>query len=223
MFRRRRMFWSWTRWFCFGIAAACFTWCGWVWLEQRWHQSADGEMFDESIHKSTEAAPPPSPQPSPEPSPAPREKIKGPIATLKIERLKVAGYVEEGFDARTLRNAIGHAPHSARPGEKGNIVLAGHRDTFFSGLQDAKLGDQITLQALDGRKFGYRISRIFIVDPTARWVMKSSPDRSMLTLITCYPFRYVGSAPKRLIVQAQPTGPLKTNTKLAQANLLERN
>ena len=121
----------------------------------------------------------------------------------------MSGIVEEGLDAKTLKNAIGMSLTSAQPGERGNVVLAAHRDTFFAGLRNAKKGDVVVLSTTDGKKHRYRISKTFVVDPSAHWVMNSSPKKKMLTLITCYPFRYVGSAPQRFIVQAEPVDDLK--------------
>lgn len=141
--------------------------------------------------------------------PAPKETSpaigKGrPLARLSIARLGVFGFVEEGFDARTLSRGIGLRPNGPRPGEPGNIVLAAHRDTHFAGLKNARIGDKILIQTRDGRTYPYAISRLFVVKPSDEWVLHSSPGSNMLTLITCYPFRFVGSAPNRFVVQAEP-------------------
>lgn len=183
------------RWFFLSISLACFALSGWLWLDQRIHQAEAGQLFS--------AAPPGALSPTPPALPAPAPPA-GPVARLEIARLGVEGFVEVGLDAGTLRRAIGLSPHGARPGEPGNVVLAAHRDTFFSGLRGARAGDLIKLQTPGGRTFYYRISRMFLVNPVDSWVMHSSPDRNILTLITCYPFRYIGKAPRRFVVQAQP-------------------
>lgn len=180
----------WIRWVSLGVATMCFLWTGWFRLDQYLHQMYAAEVFesaatDDTTREETDLA-------------------HGPLARLEIARLGVSGYVLEGFDADTLRRAIGHSPASARPGEPGNVVLAAHRDTFFSGLRDVRKGDVIDLQARGGRTLHYRVTNVFITDPTDVRVMNPTPGRNLLTLITCYPFQFVGSAPQRLIVQAQP-------------------
>jgi sortase A len=129
-----------------------------------------------------------------------------PMAKLEIARLHVSGFVEDGLDSETLSRAIGHSPQSAKLGERGNVVLAAHRDTFFAGLKDVRTGDAIEVEAADGKVYRYKVTRILIIDPTEDWVLKSDPSRNMLTLITCYPFQFIGSAPNRLVVQAEPVG-----------------
>lgn len=177
----------WIRWVSLGVAAMCFLWTGWFRLDQHLHQMYAAEAFETSddANEHTDLA-------------------HGPLARLEIARLGVSGYVLEGLDTDTLRRAIGHSPASARPGEPGNVVLAAHRDTFFSGLRDVRKGDLIDLRARGGRTLRYRVTTVFIADPTDVRVMNPTPGRNMLTLITCYPFQFVGSAPHRLIVQAQP-------------------
>lgn len=125
----------------------------------------------------------------------------GLVGQIRIARLGLDAMVAEGDDSRTLRNAVGHLPQTAFPGERGNVVLAGHRDTFFRGLKDIQEADRIDLITPDG-VFTYRVVKTMIVSPELVDVMEPGTE-SMLTLITCYPFYYVGSAPKRFIVQAQ--------------------
>lgn len=177
------------RWIFLSTSILCFALCAWAWLDSRLHQAEDAQIFTE------------------EPMPAASDDIPitkhQPIAKLEIARLGVHGYVEVGLDSRTLDRAIGLAPRGARPGEAGNIVLAAHRDTFFAGLKNAKAGDLITLQARDGKSYHYRISRTFVVNPSDTWVLRATPGRKTLTLITCYPFRFAGNAPQRFVVQAQ--------------------
>jgi LPXTG-site transpeptidase (sortase) family protein len=188
----------WFRWLSFGVAAACLAWVGSNLLEQYLYQRTAREFFEEGIErrKTDEAA-------RPWPKPAPLE-LGTPLARLRIKRIAIDAMVQEGFDTATLKRAVGHAPSSAKPGQKGNVVLAAHRDTFFAGLREVKQGDIIELESATGRQDSYKVSKIFVVKPTDSWVMRSTPDKNLLTLITCYPFRYVGSAPNRLIVQAQP-------------------
>ncbi len=190
------------RYICFGVAAFCFGWAGFLFLDQYLHQQEAGELFKQSVRAAKR---------QPASINKNRKRIEGPIAKLEISRLDVSGFVEDGFDAATLQRAIGHLPESARPGEPGNIVMAAHRDTFFAGLRGVRVGDVIQLQAVDGRAFRYAVSKVFVVsrdDPSA---MEQHPpqagggaSQSLLTLITCYPFHYIGNAPDRFVVQARP-------------------
>jgi len=171
-----------------------------VWWQQHWYQKEAEESFKELIK-----APKPAPAPAPaHPAPKKDPDRDKPLAKLEIARLQVFGYVEDGLDARTLGRAIGHSSKSAKPGERGNIVLAAHRDTFFAGLRDVRVGDIVDMQASNGEKYQYKVSKVLVLDPKDTWVMRSSPKRDMLTLITCYPFHFIGNAPNRLVVQALP-------------------
>jgi sortase A len=108
--------------------------------------------------------------------------------------------VLEGVDRRTLRRAVGHIPGTPLPGQPGNIALAGHRDTFFRALRNIHEGDEITLQTVSGL-YRYRVDFTKVVDPGEMRVLDNSND-AILTLVTCYPFSYLGPAPKRFIVRA---------------------
>jgi len=116
----------------------------------------------------------------------------------------VSAIVRAGSDARTLRLAIGHISGTALPGEPGNVGLAAHRDTFFRRLGEIRVDDQVRLVTPDGT-FTYRVEGTRVVEPQDVWVLDQTTDPA-LTLITCYPFRYIGSAPQRFIVRAQLVG-----------------
>jgi len=124
-----------------------------------------------------------------------------PFGRLEIPRLKYSMMVFEGDDSATLHHGVGHIPGTALPGARSNVGLAGHRDTFFRRLQDLRVHDQILLTTLDG-VYRYRITRIRIVQPEDIEVLKPTGAET-LTLVTCYPFHFIGSAPQRFIVQAQ--------------------
>jgi len=124
-----------------------------------------------------------------------------PIGRLSIPRLNLAVVVAEGLSTEVLQRAVGHLAGSTRPGGDGNVVLAGHRDTFFRPLEWIRTGDRIDLD--DGVR-----NRAYVVE----WTEVVTPDRidvtgptseAALTLITCYPFRYIGSAPERFVVRAR--------------------
>lgn len=126
-----------------------------------------------------------------------------PIARIEIPRLGLEPVVvAEGSSTEVLRRAVGHLPSSALPAEEGNVVLAGHRDTFFRPLEGVRVGDVIVLEVGEGRKDYYEVEWTEIVEPTAVRVMEET-GYPALTLITCYPFRFVGNAPQRFIVRAR--------------------
>jgi sortase A len=129
-----------------------------------------------------------------EPGPAP-------LAVLRIPRIRIEVPVLEGTDEVTLNRAVGHIDETAVPGADGNAGIAGHRDGFFRGLKDIKAGDVIELETLHRHKQIYRVERTWIVDPEDVSVLDATPVRS-LTLVTCYPFYFIGSAPQRFIVRA---------------------
>ena len=123
------------------------------------------------------------------------------VGRIEMPRLGVSAIVREGDDAGTLRRAVGHIPETALPGEPGNAGLAGHRDTFFRGLRNVRAGDRVVVTTPAGRVH-YRVRSTQIVQPTDVSVLDPTPG-STLTLVTCYPFNYIGAAPKRFIVRAQ--------------------
>ena len=112
----------------------------------------------------------------------------------------MSAVIRAGSDARTLRLAVGYIPGTALPGENGNVGLAGHRDTFFRKLRDINPGDEIRVTTKDG-VFRYFVQRTNIVQPSDVWVLNAT-GYPALTLVTCYPFTYIGSAPQRFIVRA---------------------
>jgi sortase A len=126
------------------------------------------------------------------------------IADLSIPRVQLSAVVLHGSDAQTLRRGPGHLEHTALPGESGNVVIAGHRDSFFRPLRNVQTGDDIFLDTPDGR-FQYHVTSIGVVDPHDLSVLEPT-DRATLTLITCYPFWVFGNAPDRFIVRAARVG-----------------
>lgn len=128
-----------------------------------------------------------------------------PLAVLRIPGLGLEVPVLEGIDERTLNRAIGHVPGTALPGEPGNVAIAGHRDGFFRGLKDLAVGDRLELE-VGGERRLYAVESLRIVAPEAVEVLAPTPAPA-LTLITCYPFYFVGNAPQRYIVRAQALSP----------------
>jgi sortase A len=126
------------------------------------------------------------------------------LAKLTIPRLDTELYVIEGDDNADLRRGPGHLPGTAMPGADGNCIIAGHRDTHFRVLKDIKAGDDIVLETPRG-KYLYRVRTTRVVSPNNTDSLNPTSD-AVLNLITCYPFYYVGNAPKRFIVEARLTG-----------------
>jgi sortase A len=125
------------------------------------------------------------------------------IAVLQIPRIHLAVPVLDGTDKRALSHGVGRIAGTARPGEHGNIGIAGHRDSYFRGLKDVRLGDVIELKTKEGADI-YVVDQIKVVTPNDVSVLRPRP-MSSLTLVTCYPFYFVGRAPQRYIVMASLT------------------
>jgi sortase A len=123
-----------------------------------------------------------------------------PFGEISIPRLRFSAIIAEGVDEQTLRHAVGHFPESSTPEEGGTVALAGHRDTFFRGLADVRLHDLVILKTPTG-KYKYEVVHTGVVGPQRVELVQSSPQ-SDLTLVTCFPFRYIGGAPQRFIVEA---------------------
>ena len=122
------------------------------------------------------------------------------LGKLEIPRIGISAIVAEGADLKTLKHAVGHIGSTALPGGPGNCALAGHRDTFLRGLGEVRGGDVIRLVTRDGT-YSYRVEWGMVVDPHQIEVLDSTATPS-LTLITCFPFEYIGHAPKRFVVRA---------------------
>jgi sortase A len=128
-----------------------------------------------------------------------------PLAVIRINRIHVEAPVLEGTDEVTLNRGVGHIAGTALFGKNNNVGIAGHRDGFFRPLKDIKVGDRIELEE-PGRTETYIVDRLEIVSPKDVSVLRSN-GRPELTLVTCYPFYYIGSAPQRFIVHAKPACP----------------
>ena len=135
------------------------------------------------------------------PSPVQQAEERALIGRIEIPRLKVQAIVREGDDDGTLRRAVGHIPSSPLPGHAGNVALAGHRDTFFRGLRAVRKNDKINIRTLAG-DYEYVVENLRVVSPDDVQVLAPTAA-NVLTLVTCYPFNYVGNAPKRYIVRAR--------------------
>jgi sortase A len=115
-----------------------------------------------------------------------------PLGRIEISRIGLGAMIMEGVDDSTLRRAVGHIPGTPLPGQLGNVAIAGHRDTFFRALRNVRKDDEITMATLNG-SYRYRVDSITLVEPEDTQVLEDSDD-AILTLVTCYPFDFVGSA-----------------------------
>jgi sortase A len=188
------------------IGIVCLGIYSYSYLYRTAYQLYEGWRFD---HDAEEPAPASDPKPTrlvtlPDPDRgAPRSPTSIPasvIGRISIPRLHISAIVEEGIDDVTLSRAVGHIPGTAFPGETGNIGIAGHRDTFFRALKDLQPHDKIDFTTHAGR-FHYTVESLNVVDPSDVSVLNSVGGQT-LTIVTCFPFHYIGNAPRRFIVHA---------------------
>ncbi len=183
------------------LGVVCLAYFGYVSAETMLYQAYENRELDALLTEGTKAR-------GPDAAPAAaarRVPARGEVVgRIEIPRLRVSAIVKAGSDARTLQLAVGHIPGTALPGEPGNVGLAGHRDTFFRRLGSIRPDDEIRVTTPDG-VYTYRVERTDIVEPTDVWVLDPT-EQPALTLVTCYPFTYVGSAPQRFIVRAMRDG-----------------
>ncbi len=180
LLRKTGLLLKWTQRALWAGAALMLGYCGFV-LLNAW-------MFQLRATQTLER--PRTDQPAPD----------GLIGRIEIQRLGMSIAVAEGTDDPTLRRAVGHITGTALPGKAGNIGIAAHRDTFFRPLRNIHRDDIITLTTLRG-EYRYRVVSTKIVAPDDVAVLNSDGNE-ILTLVTCYPFYFIGSAPKRFIVRA---------------------
>lgn len=167
------------------LGSAALGYVGYVSADSKAYQAAEKKKFTQAI----------VPQ-------QPRVLREGEvIGEIRVARLGLDAIVVEGESANNLQRAVGHISNSALPGEWGNVALAGHRDTFFRPLREIRAGDEIRFRTA-GETFEYRVESIEIVGAKDTKVLEPSSGRD-LTLITCFPFSFVGRAPGRFVVRAR--------------------
>jgi sortase A len=182
------------------IGVALAAWCAAILVEARFHNAVP---IDSQL-AVTQTAVPVLPGDSGD---AKRNALSAPapaagalLGRLEAPSVRMSANVLEGSDDATLSRGAGHIEDTPFPGQPGNIGIAGHRDTIFRPLRNIKVGDPLTLATAD-RTYRYRISKTLIVGPDDVYVLDPT-GQPTLTLVTCYPFEFVGHAPRRFIVQA---------------------
>lgn len=212
--RPRRVHWldRWTQYFFLIIGILALGYVAFVLLDAQLFQAYEHWRFEKALKEARQSkgGEPPSPSPQlpvvvdPESVRLERLRAAGPegspLGRIEISALGMGVMILEGVEPRTLQRAVGHVPGTALPGQTGNVALAGHRDTFFRSLRDIPKDAEITLTTLRG-SYRYRVDSTMVVEPQAVEVLADSPDAT-LTLVTCYPFDFIGHAPKRFIVRA---------------------
>lgn len=160
-------------------------------LETKLYQDKQSQEFDQALQRTNSVR-----IESPDTA-----KLEGTLlGRIEVKAVGLSAMILEGVEDSTLRHAVGHIPGTSLLGQPGNIALAAHRDTFFKGLRKIRTNDEIMLTTVQG-KYRYRVVFTQVVEPQDTKVLDDSKD-DMLTLVTCYPFNFVGSAPKRFIVRA---------------------
>jgi sortase A len=202
----------WSQYFFFLVGVLAMSYCATVLLDRWLFQAYQTWRFERALKDAqTPARTIQQPALSPLPSQAEADRARAesfgidglagsPLGRIEISSIGLAAMIMEGIDGRTLRHAVGHIPGTPLPGQQGNVAIAGHRDTFFRGLRDIRKDDEITLTTLNGT-YRYRVVSTQVVAPEHTEVLDDSGE-AILTLVTCYPFYFVGSAPKRFVVRA---------------------
>ena len=175
-------------------------WCGFYLVRAHLYQEKSVAVLNAKIAKQ----PAPEHRPPVTLVPAKMLRLGALIGELNIPGLKISSVILEGDDAHTLALSVGHIPGTALPGYGGNVALAGHRDTFFRGLARIRKDDKIVLTTPRGERI-YTVDSMRVVSPRDTSVLAGS-SQPLLTLVTCYPFHYIGPAPKRFIVRARLVG-----------------
>jgi len=173
----------------------------WAFLEGNWFQATEIARFENGSFDSSARADLSLKLNTALPALEGRPPRGAAFSKIEIPRLGISAVVVEGVEPRQLKLAVGHVPGTAFPGEPGNVAIAAHRDTFFRSLRDIRAQDRITLTTLRGL-YEYSVESTAIVGPTAVEILAPTATPE-LTLVTCYPFSYIGFAPQRFIVRAR--------------------
>jgi len=203
--------WRWLERMLLLVGIVCLGTWAYAWLDTAIYQYRENRLLDEAV--SDRARPSPAVATETDSLDTFRggatamQRTSGPIpegslvGRIEIPRLEVSAIVLEGTGKKTLRRGVGHIAETPFPEQGGNVGLAAHRDSFFRGLKDVRENDLIMLKTLEGT-YDYRVEWTAIVLPEETQVLQNT-GAPALTLVTCYPFHYVGAAPERFIVRAR--------------------
>lgn len=192
----------WTQRGFFAISVFLLAYCGFVLIDSWMFQNAGRrELERDLVGRQTAGGEGESRESPAKPAAPPRVVTESTVGRLQVPRIGLSVIVIEGISKATLRRAAGHIPGTPLPGQAGNIGIAGHRDTFFRALRNIRQDDIITI-ATPLADYGYRVVSVKVVSPSDIAVLDSTRNQ-ILTLVTCYPFYFVGSAPNRFIVRAE--------------------
>jgi len=172
----------------FLTGAVALGFCAFVFFEAKYFQVREEHELERSLSLPGAANVPENAAPS----------------RLEIPGVGISVMVHEGVSARSLRTGAGHIPGTALPGDSGNIGIAAHRDSYFRDLRKVRINDTILLTTLAGT-YRYSVDSVRVVSPEDREVLAASHD-PVITLVTCYPFYYIGAAPQRYVVRGRRVG-----------------
>lgn len=191
----------WSQRLFFGAAILLLGYCGFVAVDAWVFQQRESRTLQRLLEKQPKAsAGSPVGLATSTPSP-PVVAASGLIGRIQIQRIGISAMVMEGTSTKTLRRAVGHIRGTSLPGQPGNVGISGHRDTFFRALRNIRRDDIIMVTTLLG-EYRYRVMFTKVVGPNDVAVLDPTGNE-ILTLVTCYPFFFVGSAPDRFIVRAE--------------------
>ncbi len=197
----------WLEWFLMAFGLACLLFYAFFAAQTAIYQRQAKSEIDRMIsERNRPAAPPSTASPAPPAAVAPESPTMSRRAPGVPGPAPLARGMAEGDDDSTLGKAVGHLPDTPLPWQTtGNAAFAAHRDGLFRPLRDIRVNDEVRIVTPRG-EFLYRVKKTQIVDPEDVWVLAPTKTPT-LTLITCYPFSFVGHAPQRFIVQAERAEP----------------
>jgi sortase A len=178
---------TWLEWTLLGVGIGCVGTVGLVSLEAYRFERSQAAAFDRSATATPDRTVPTKPGSL--------------VGLLSVPRVGLSTAVVEGDDSKSLKLSAGHLPDTPWPWQPGNSAIAAHRDGRFRALRKIKVGDEVRLRTSHG-ELRYQVRELSIVEPDDLSVL-APHEKPTLTLITCYPFTYVGNAPQRFIVRAE--------------------